>query len=124
LENIFLSNYCGNRIAVRDRFSIRRDVSFDTEVFLRPMVDNMALYEALRDGKIAYAALDVTEPEPIPKDHPLLTLNNVIIAPPIASASMATRTKMALMTADNLIAGLMGEMPPNPVNPEVFSKAN
>jgi len=87
-----------------------------------PMVDNMALYEALRDGKIAYAALDVTEPEPIPKDHPLLTLNNVIIAPHIASGSVATRTKMALMAADNLIAGLKGEMPPNPVNPEALTK--
>jgi glyoxylate reductase len=89
-----------------------------------PIIDNMALYEALRNGKIAYAALDVTEPEPIPKDHPLLTLNNIIIAPHIASASVATRTKMALMAADNLIAALKGEMPPNPANPEVFSKAH
>ncbi len=87
-----------------------------------PIVDNMALYEALRSGKIAYAALDVTEPEPIPADHPLLTLDNVIIVPHIASASVATRTKMGLMAADNLIAGLKGEMPPTPVNPEVLNK--
>ena len=87
-----------------------------------PIVDNMALYMALRDGKIAYAALDVTEPEPIPKDHPLLTLQNVIVVPHIASASVATRTKMALMAADNLIAGLKGEMPPNPINPEALKK--
>lgn len=87
-----------------------------------PIVDNMALYDALRSGKIAYAALDVTEPEPIPADHPLLTLDNVIVVPHIASASVATRTKMALMAADNLIAGLKGEMPPNPVNPEVLKK--
>lgn len=87
-----------------------------------PIVDNMALYEALRSGKIAYAALDVTEPEPVPADHPLLTLDNVIIVPHIASASVATRTKMALMAADNLIAGLKGEMPPTPVNPEVLNK--
>lgn len=87
-----------------------------------PIVDNMALYEALRDGKIAYAALDVTDPEPLPPDHPLLTLHNVIIAPHIASASVATRTKMALMAADNLIAGLKREMPPNPVNPEVLKR--
>lgn len=87
-----------------------------------PIVDNMALYEALRDGKIAYAALDVTDPEPLPPDHPLLTLDNVIIAPHIASASVATRTKMALMAADNLIAGLKREMPPNPVNPEVLKR--
>jgi len=87
-----------------------------------PIVDNMALYEALRSGKIAYAALDVTEPEPLPADHPLLTLDDVIVAPHIASASVATRTKMALMAAENLIAGLKGEMPPNPVNPEALRK--
>ena len=87
-----------------------------------PIVDNMALYEALRAGRIAYAALDVTEPEPLPADHPLLTLENVIVVPHIASASVATRTKMAVMAADNLIAGLKGEMPPNPVNPEVLTR--
>ena len=87
-----------------------------------PIIDNMALSEALRNGTIAYAALDVTEPEPIPSDHPLLKLDNVIIAPHIASASVTTRTKMALMAADNLIAGLKGEMPPNPVNPEALKK--
>jgi glyoxylate reductase len=87
-----------------------------------PIVDNMALSEALRNKKIAYAALDVTEPEPMPADHPLLKLDNVIVVPHIASASVATRTKMGLMAADNLIAGLKGEMPPNPVNPEVLKK--
>jgi glyoxylate reductase len=87
-----------------------------------PIVDNMALYEALKSGKIAYAALDVTEPEPLPANHPLLTLENVIVVPHIASASVATRTKMGVMAADNLIAGLKGEMPPNPVNPEVLKK--
>jgi len=87
-----------------------------------PIVDNMALYETLRDRKSAFAALDVTEPEPLPANHPLLTLNNVIVTPHIASATVETRTKMALMAVDNLIAGLKGEMPPNPVNPEVFGK--
>jgi glyoxylate reductase len=87
-----------------------------------PIIDNMALSEALRNGTIAYAALDVTDPEPIPSDHPLIKLDNVIIAPHIASATVATRTKMALMAADNLIAGLKGEMPPNPVNPEALKK--
>ncbi len=83
-----------------------------------PIVDNMALYEALRDGKIAYAGLDVTEPEPIPIDHPLLKLDNIVIAPHIASASVTTRTKMGMMAAENLIAGLKGEPLPNPVNPK------
>jgi glyoxylate reductase len=85
-----------------------------------PIVDNMALYEALRTGKILYAGLDVTEPEPLPANHPLLTLDNVIIAPHIASASVVTRTKMALIAADNLIAGLKGQLGPAPVNPEVL----
>ena len=87
-----------------------------------PIVDNDALYEALRDGRIAFAGLDVTEPEPIPSNHPLLTLDNVIVTPHIASASVETRTKMALMAAENLIAGLKGKMPPNAVNPEVLKE--
>lgn len=87
-----------------------------------PIVDNIALFEALRDRKIAFAALDVTEPEPISSNHPLLSLSNVIITPHIASATVATRTKMGLMAADNLISGLKGQIPPNPVNPEILSK--
>jgi lactate dehydrogenase-like 2-hydroxyacid dehydrogenase len=83
------------------------------------VVDPQALYEALRDGEIGYAALDVTEPEPIPPDHPLLSLPNCIIVPHIGSASVATRTKMAVMAAENLLAGLRGEPLPHCVNPEV-----
>ena len=85
-----------------------------------PIVDPDALYEALKSGEIAYAALDVTEPEPLPADHRLLTLPNIIICPHIASASIATRTKMATMAAEDLIAGLKGEMPAHPVNPEAL----
>ena len=69
-----------------------------------PIVDPKALYEALKSGQIFAAGLDVTEPEPITMDDPLLTLENIIIAPHIASASVATRTKMANMAASNLIA--------------------
>ena len=87
-----------------------------------PVVDQKALYEALKSGQIFAAGLDVTEVEPIPMDDPLLTLDNITIAPHIASASVATRTKMATMAAANLIAGLKGEMPPNCVNPEVLKK--
>jgi glyoxylate reductase len=83
------------------------------------VVDPDALYEALRDGQITRAALDVTEPEPIPADHPLLTLSNCIVVPHIASASIATRTKMATMAAENLLAGLRDDPLPNCVNPEV-----
>ena len=84
------------------------------------VVDPQALYEGLVDGEIAYAALDVTEPEPIPMDHPLLALQNCLIVPHIASASTATRTKMAVMAAQNVLAGLTGQPLPYCVNPEVY----
>jgi len=87
-----------------------------------PVVDNMALYDALRAGNILCAALDVTEPEPLPANHPLLTLNNMIVTPHIASASTATRRRMALIAADNLIAGLSGQLGPATVNPQALNK--
>jgi glyoxylate reductase len=87
-----------------------------------PVVDPAALYRALSSDTIAYAALDVTDPEPIKMDDPLLTLDNIIIAPHIASASFQTRDKMAMMAAANLIAGLNGERLPNCVNPQVYDK--
>ena len=87
-----------------------------------PIVDPDALYEALKGYHIFSAALDVTEPEPLPLDHPLYTLDNAIIAPHIASASKATREKMATMAAQNLIAGVKGERLPNRVNPQVYSQ--
>lgn len=85
-----------------------------------PVVDMEALYEALKSGHIFAAGLDVTEPEPLPLDSPLLTLDNVIIAPHIGSASKTARDKMSWMAAKNLIAGLKGEPLPNCVNPQVY----
>ena len=85
-----------------------------------PVVDLDALYEALKEKRIFAAALDVTEPEPLPMDHPLLTLENALIVPHIASASKTTRDKMSWMAAQNLIAGLKGEHLPNCVNPQVY----
>jgi glyoxylate reductase len=84
-----------------------------------PVVDPEALYQALKEGEIAYAALDVTEPEPIDMDSPLLSLPNCIIVPHVASASIATRTRMAEIAAHNLIAGLRGEPLSAWVNPEL-----
>jgi glyoxylate reductase len=84
------------------------------------VVDSDALYEALRDGEIAYAALDVTDPEPLRSDHKLLRLHNCIVVPHIGSASVATRSRMSVMAAENLLAGLHGDLPPNPVNPEAL----
>ena len=83
-----------------------------------PVVDPEALYEALKSRQIFAAAIDVTEVEPIPIEDPLLTLDNIIITPHIASGSIATRTKMATLAVDNLIAGLRGQIPPHCVNPE------
>ena len=76
------------------------------------VVDQDALIEALEAGVIAYAGLDVTTPEPIPADSRLLQLPNATVLPHIGSASVATREKMALMAADNLLAGLRGETLP------------
>ncbi|MGE0599053.1 MAG: 2-hydroxyacid dehydrogenase [Dehalococcoidia bacterium] len=80
------------------------------------VVDQDALIQALREGQIAGAALDVTDPEPLPLDSPLYSLPNVIITPHIASASLATRSKMADMAATNIIEVLAGREPINPVN--------
>ena len=95
-----------------------------TAVFINnsrgPVVDQKALYEALKSGQIFSAAIDVTEVEPIPPDDPLLTLDNLIITPHIASASFTTRKNMALEVAENLFAGLRGQTPPNCVNPEAL----
>jgi glyoxylate reductase len=87
-----------------------------------PVVDQAALYEALRDGVIFGAALDVTDPEPMHADDPLLTLTNCIVVPHIASATHATRGKMARIAADNILAGLRGEPLPACVNPEVYER--
>ena len=85
-----------------------------------PVVDSMALVDALKDGTIAAAALDVTDPEPLPAEHPLVGMDNCLVVPHIASASRATRGKMASMAAANLLAGVRGKRLPTPVNPEVY----
>jgi lactate dehydrogenase-like 2-hydroxyacid dehydrogenase len=87
-----------------------------------PVVDQVALADALRRGAIGGAALDVTDPEPMAADDPLLAFPNCLVVPHIASASWATRGKMAAMAAANLLAGLRGERLPTPVNPEVYDR--
>jgi glyoxylate reductase len=79
------------------------------------VVDTAALTEALVRNRIAAAALDVTEPEPLPRGHPLLTLPNVIITPHLGSATVETRRRMAELSVENLLAGLRGEPLPNQV---------
>jgi glyoxylate reductase len=85
-----------------------------------PVVDEKALYEALRKGQIAGAGLDVFEQEPTPVDNPLLKLDNVVVAPHISSASLETRAKMSEMVAENLVAFFEGKRPPNLVNLDVI----
>lgn len=87
-----------------------------------PLVDQTALCRALKEGWIAAAALDVTDPEPMPADDPLMTLENCIVTPHIASASVATRSRMAMLAAEQLVQSLTGEVPKNIVNREVLRK--
>lgn len=87
-----------------------------------PVVDPDALYEALKHHQIFGAGLDVTEPEPLPADSPLLTLDNVVIMPHLGSASITARENMSWLAAQNLIAGLKGERLSNCVNPQVYSR--
>jgi glyoxylate reductase len=81
-----------------------------------PVVDSAALVAALHAGEIAGAALDVTDPEPLPANHPLLDAPNLLVLPHLGSATHATRERMAEMAVDNLLAGLRGERMPHQVN--------
>jgi glyoxylate reductase len=87
-----------------------------------PVVDQDALYEALENGVIAGAALDVTDPEPMPGDHKVLSLPNCLVVPHIGSATVETRAKMTTIAVNNLFAGLHGEPLPSCVNPEVYQR--
>ena len=84
-----------------------------------PVVDSEALTRALHAGEIAGAALDVTDPEPLPGDHPLLRAPGLLVLPHIGSATHATRERMAQMAVDNLLAGLAGEPMPHQANPAI-----
>jgi glyoxylate reductase len=86
-----------------------------------PVVDTDALVEALNAGEIWGAGLDVTDPEPIPADHPLMSIDRAVVCPHIASASEVTRANMARLAADNVVAVLTGKKPPRCLNPEVLS---
>ena len=102
-------------------FSQMKPTAFLINTARGPVVDESALVEALESKKIAGAALDVYEKEPL--IHPGLNRPNVILAPHIASASQETRTKMACMAAQNIVAFFNGQRPPNILNPEVLKSA-
>ena len=99
-----------------DQFKLMKKSAILINTTRGPVVDQDALYEALKSGEIAGAALDVTVPEPIPADHPLLTLDNCLIMPHVASATGDTRMKMAMMSVENILAGIAGDWPPYCVN--------
>jgi glyoxylate reductase len=84
-----------------------------------PVVDEKALAKALQDGVIAGAGLDVFENEPA-VEPALLQMENVVLLPHIASASLQTRTRMATMACENIVAHYSGQHPPNILNPEVI----
>jgi glyoxylate reductase len=104
-----------------ERFSKMKRSAILINASRGPVVDPRALYDALKNGTIAAAGLDVTEPEPLPGDHPLLTLPNCLVVPHIASASFTTRGAMARIAAENILAGLQHQALPAFVNPGVYS---
>lgn len=102
-----------------DRFEQMKPTAILINTSRGPVVDTDALAQALAQGEIRGAALDVTDPEPLPADHPLVLAPNCIVVPHIASASETTRSKMAEIAARNLISGLNGEALPSGLNNEV-----
>jgi glyoxylate reductase len=112
-----------NKMIGAAEFALMKSTAILINTARGQVVDQEALYQALKSKRIAGAAIDVTEIEPVPMDEPLLTLDNLIITPHIGSASVATRSRMALMVAENIIAGLKGEKLPNCVNPEAYRGA-
>ena len=106
----------------RERFAKMKPSAIVINTSRGPVVETDALVEALREKRIGGAALDVTDPEPLPADHPLVSMPNCIVVPHIASASETTRGKMAEIAARNLIAGLKGEPLPAGLNPEAMGK--
>jgi glyoxylate reductase len=101
----------------RARLRLMKPTATLVNVARGPVVEPAALFEALTEGTIAAAALDVTDPEPLPRDHPLLRLENLVITPHLGSATVETRRKMAELSVANLLAGLRGDRLPHEVRP-------
>ncbi len=96
----------------RETLALMKPTASLINVARGPIVDMEALYEALAQGRLACAALDVTDPEPLPGEHKLLTLPNVTVTPHIAASTVETRDAMALLTVENILKGLAGEALP------------
>lgn len=102
------------------KFKLMKKTAYVINNSRGPVVDEKALYKALKEGWIAGAGLDVFEQEPTPSDNPILKLDNVVVAPHISSASLETRAKMSEMVAGNLVTFFEGKQPPNLVNKDVM----
>jgi glyoxylate reductase len=103
-----------------ERLALMRDDAILVNTARGAIVDTPALLAALEAGRFSAVALDVTDPEPLPAGHPLYGFERVIVTPHIASATVATRRKMASFAVDNLLAVLDGSEPPHCLNPEVL----
>ena len=98
------------------QFERMKDTAYLINTARGGVVDQVALREALVNGEIAGAGLDVTEPEPLPADDPLLSAPNLLVVPHVGSATTRTRSRMADMAADNLLAALAGREMPHPAS--------
>lgn len=107
------------RLFGKEQFERMKKTAYFINAARGPIVDTKALYEALKNKQIAYAALDVTDPEPIGEDHSLLSLSNILITPHIGSATTETRISMQQLTVANLLAGLEEKRLPACVNEEI-----
>ena len=114
-----LSEKTRNLISERQLAMMKRDAIL-VNTSRGPVVDEYALCDALKRGIIAGAGLDVFQKEPIEKSNPLIKLDNVVLVPHIGSATVETRTRMAVMAVENAIAALQGKTPENLVNPDAI----
>ena len=103
-----------------DQFAAMKPTAILVNIARGPVVDDEALYDALKTGKILRAAIDVTSVEPLPLDSPLFTLDNIVIMPHIGSAVIETRRKMWTMAVEQFLTGLRGERIPNCINRQVY----
>jgi phosphoglycerate dehydrogenase-like enzyme len=125
-ESDFVSLHCTltpetRHLIGREQLAMMKPSAILINAARGPVVDTDALVDALRDGTIWAAGLDVTDPEPLPADHPLVSMPNCIVVPHIASATIATRNEMARLAVENCLAVLNGTTPPHCVNPEVLA---
>jgi glyoxylate reductase len=125
-ESDFVSLHCTLTPETRclinaERLAMMKPTAILINAARGPVVDTDALVDALRNGTIWAAGLDVTDPEPLPADHPLVSLPNCTVVPHVASGTIATRNEMARLAVENCLAVLNGSTPPHCVNPDVLA---